>query len=145
MSGRTYEVAVVGESNYQGAIYKGMVGKEALLVPEPDNPYDPRAIRVDNHRGQTIGYLPREGWLTSALLDEGKDVDAEVAFVGKDGRSGHLGVRLKVTIWPIAGDRSSRDLDAEAEQFAARVGRWAIGCALLLSALLVFAVIAGSR
>ncbi|MFF3039190.1 HIRAN domain-containing protein [Arthrobacter citreus] len=32
---------------------------EALLIPEPDNPYDPNAISV-RVRGQVVGYLSRE-------------------------------------------------------------------------------------
>lgn len=31
----------------------------ALLVPEPDNPHDAQALRVDIN-GSTVGYLPRE-------------------------------------------------------------------------------------
>lgn len=63
-----YRLEVVGESNYQKALAKICGGQSedganlfvlAELVPEPDNPHDPRAVRVDI-RGLTVGYLPRE-------------------------------------------------------------------------------------
>jgi hypothetical protein len=65
---RWRNVKVVGESNYQTALWAATgvenrgqrVGVECIaeLVPEPDNPHDPRAImvRVD---GQCVGYLSR--------------------------------------------------------------------------------------
>jgi hypothetical protein len=59
---------VVGESHYQGALWRlcgGTLGDEvlcdiiAVLVPEPTNPYDPNAICVQID-GAVVGYLPRE-------------------------------------------------------------------------------------
>ena len=63
-----YEVAVVGESNYQDALtsicgwptFDGVdLSVNAVLVPENDNPHDKDATRVDI-RGHTVGYLGRE-------------------------------------------------------------------------------------
>jgi hypothetical protein len=63
-----FDFEVVGESNYQKAIAR-IAGRSdengvehecvAELVPEHDNPYDPKAVavRID---GQTVGYLSRE-------------------------------------------------------------------------------------
>jgi len=60
-------VNVVGESNYQPAIRKACGWKPgtdthfdcfAELVPEPTNPYDPNAVRVDID-GACVGYLSR--------------------------------------------------------------------------------------
>ena len=59
---------VVGESGYQDALWRIVGGRrrdsvryetEAVLEPEPDNPYDPNAIRVLVH-GNLVGYLSRE-------------------------------------------------------------------------------------
>lgn len=60
---------VVGESNYQEAL-KGLAGGRkreegveihttATLVPEPSNPYDPNAIKVQID-GKLVGYIPRQ-------------------------------------------------------------------------------------
>jgi HIRAN domain-containing protein len=60
-------VNVVGESSYQPAIRKACgwsPGTDthfdcfAELVPEPTNPYDPNAVRVDID-GACVGYLSR--------------------------------------------------------------------------------------
>jgi len=59
---------VVGESRYQDSLWRIVGGRrrdsvryetEAVLEPEPDNPYDPNAIRVLVD-GNLIGYLSRE-------------------------------------------------------------------------------------
>jgi hypothetical protein len=60
---------VVGESHYQPALEAAAGGRTsegaacplvtALLVREPRNPFDARAIRVDVG-GQTVGYIPRD-------------------------------------------------------------------------------------
>lgn len=63
-----FEVDVVGESNYQEALaaIAGGVTREgadhatiATLVREPNNRYDPNAVRVDID-GRTVGYLSRD-------------------------------------------------------------------------------------
>jgi len=64
----TYSLNIVGESNYQLALKNicgGRTGEsqemitEAVLIPEDDNPYDKKAIRVDID-GKTVGYLSRK-------------------------------------------------------------------------------------
>jgi len=82
---KEYSVGIVGEARCQDAIDAGLEGTPVALVPEPDNPYDPRAIRVDNHRGQTIGYLPRDEWLTDVILDQRLPIEAVIEQVtGQD-------------------------------------------------------------
>jgi hypothetical protein len=46
-----------------------------LLVPEPKNPADPRAIQVVSQRGIVMGYISAErcGWIGS-LIAQGKDL-----------------------------------------------------------------------
>ena len=67
----TGQVSVVGESHYQPALqritggrdcqgdFSNAVAVSAVLVPEPINPHDPNAVRVDIDR-MTVGYLARE-------------------------------------------------------------------------------------
>lgn len=53
-------------------------GDELTLVREPDNAYDPRAVRID-WRGHKLGYVPRtENTAVSYLLDGGLEVSAEI-------------------------------------------------------------------
>jgi len=60
-----FDLAVVGESHYQKALDEICGGKteeghqrniEAQLIPEPKNPHDKNAVRVEI-AGQTVGYL----------------------------------------------------------------------------------------
>lgn len=89
--------SIVGESNYQDAIRKIGVYDDVFLIHEPENTYDARAIRVESSYAETIGYLPRDGWLTKAILDQGKPAKAWVASVEK-GEGNYLGVALEVGV-----------------------------------------------
>ena len=58
-------VNVAGESHYQEAL-RSIAGTgdvrheaEAHLIPEPENEYDPNAVRVEID-GLKVGYLPRD-------------------------------------------------------------------------------------
>jgi HIRAN domain len=62
------DLEIVGEASYQNALWSICGGVEgdkirhqtvAVLVPEPDNPYDPNAIAV-HIDGHIVGYLARE-------------------------------------------------------------------------------------
>lgn len=135
---RVYTVGIVGEASYQDAIDHNLKGEDVFLVPEPDNPHDPRAVRVDNHRGQTIGYLPRNGWLTEVLLDEGKVVTAVVERVSREGRSGNLGVVLEVTIHPIgaAAPQAQFSSRTEAAKYLAKVFLGCLGLLVIVAAVI---------
>ena len=80
-SARRYSVNVVGESHRQPAIARTRIGETATLKPDPANRYDPRAVAVLNGAGEQIGFLPRDGWLTRALLDEGKSYVARIGQI----------------------------------------------------------------
>lgn len=65
---RNVAFEVVGESNYQNALANLCGGREeesanfpctATVIPEPENPYDPKAVRIDVE-GATVGYLSRK-------------------------------------------------------------------------------------
>lgn len=55
------------------------VGDPLVLVREPDNPYDPRAVRVE-WRGHKLGYVPRrENVAVAQLLDRGARLTARIS------------------------------------------------------------------
>lgn len=96
MIARKYSVSVTGERNYQDAIAAIGEGEAAVLYHEPDNPFDDRAVAVSCH-GDTIGYLPRDSWLTEVVLDEGKGCSARVSRLSR-GAKGITGVTLDVKL-----------------------------------------------
>ena len=54
-------------------------GQRLELRREPDNPHDPRAVRV-LWRGQALGYLPRrENTAVSQMLDRGQRLETRIA------------------------------------------------------------------
>lgn len=93
---RAYSIGLVGEKSYQAQIAAIGEGEAVVLVHEPDNPYDERAIAATCH-GDTIGYLPRDCWLTAALLDEVKGCSAKVKRLPR-GAEGITGVTLEVRL-----------------------------------------------
>ena len=101
---------VVGESHYQEALWQIVGGHRAehvrhpvnaVLVPEPDNPYDHNAIAV-RVEGLLVGYLSREDAVryrpgVLRLMEAGNYVALEGAIVGGGERAdglGRLGVFL---------------------------------------------------
>jgi hypothetical protein len=55
------------------------VGDALALVREPDNPHDPRAVRVE-WQGRKIGYVPRrENADVARLMDNGQTLTARIA------------------------------------------------------------------
>lgn len=62
---------VIWTDLYQGASLR--------LIREPENKYDPRAVRID-FNGQKLGYIPRiDNAAVSQLLDRGEQVKAYIA------------------------------------------------------------------
>jgi hypothetical protein len=54
------------------------VGDTLLLVREPDNPYDARAVRVE-WNGHKLGYIPRtENQAVARQMDRGNPLQARV-------------------------------------------------------------------
>ena len=66
---------------------------------EPDNPYDPNAIAVENLEGSTIGYLPRNNFLANAIHEKTTDVEVLIMSI-KASECGNLGVVLSVSFTP---------------------------------------------
>lgn len=87
-------VNVAGESHYQDALRR-IAGEEqrlevdAALIPEPNNPHDPNAIRVEIH-DEKVGYLPRDvapayGPLVKEPAERGRTAVCEAMVRGRDG------------------------------------------------------------
>jgi hypothetical protein len=103
-------VNVAGESHYQEALREltGTDGSEqvrreaeAVLVPEPGNPHDPNAVRVEID-GRLVGYLPRGaavayGPMLQAVIARGRAAACEAMIAGRGGEGpANLGVFLKL-------------------------------------------------
>lgn len=58
------------------------VGDRLDLIREPDNRYDPNAIRVEWH-GHQLGYVPRaENRVIAAAIDAGERLSGRVSSIG---------------------------------------------------------------
>lgn len=105
-------VNVVGESHYQEAIEAacGSIGGEdvlfdcmAELVPEPDNPRDRNAVRVDIE-GRCVGHLSRNDaaelgpFISAAIQGQGSGMCRAVIAGHADGETTNLGVFLHLDI-----------------------------------------------
>jgi hypothetical protein len=59
------------------------VGESVSLVREPDNAFDPRAVRID-WQGHKLGYVPRiDNAAVSHLLDNGQGVSAKIVSLNE--------------------------------------------------------------
>ena len=90
--GGRHDLEVVGESQYQEALWRAAGGRtaervrvevQAVLLPEPDNPYDPNAITVLID-GAKVGYLCRDDAhaYRPGLLALGARYQALIALTG---------------------------------------------------------------
>lgn len=88
LSARAESIRVLVQSSplagfqfYAGrALWEEMkVGDRLVLVREPENPHDARAVRVE-WRGRKLGYLPRaENRAVAEEMDRGGRVEARIA------------------------------------------------------------------
>lgn len=104
----TRKLSVVGESNYQAALLrvsncppKGEHRYDctALLVREPDNPHDPKAVMVQVE-GECVGYLSRHnaarfGPKVKAMEERGEPAIC-MAFIGRGPDHENLGIVLHI-------------------------------------------------
>jgi len=75
------------------------VGDPLTLVREPDNPYDPNAVRVE-WRGEKLGYVPRVDNADLARhMDRGTNVEARISRLTED-RSPWKRIRFDVYVRP---------------------------------------------
>lgn len=76
-----YTAHVVGEAQFQDVIAEiagGIRARSVKLMPEPDHPEDPRAIKVITVDGGKVGNLERDSWLVRAMLDDKAPVASRI-------------------------------------------------------------------
>ena len=80
-----YEDFNIAGINYRSGI-KNYVGRfEGRLIPEPNNEYDPKAIRVEHSDGHHLGYIPSDetDYLRN-LVDDKFPVSCNVEITEKE-------------------------------------------------------------
>lgn len=88
---------LAGFQYHAGAVlWEQMKEGDALaLVREPDNPHDPRAVRVE-WQGRQLGYLPRaENETVAAAMDRGERVEGRIAALVRHKNPWH---RLRIDV-----------------------------------------------
>ena len=108
--GRTFNLSVVGESNYQMSLRRVSNGRRergeevvfrVWLVPDVGNPYDANAVAVLLDDGKQVGHLARE-WATEfaaplrELYDDGLAPYCRAKLTGGYAEKAHFGVVLDV-------------------------------------------------
>nr|DAK57355.1 MAG TPA: HIRAN protein [Caudoviricetes sp.] len=97
-------VALVGEFAYSDALQQVPSGEVWLeIVPEPDNPYDSRAISV-RYNNKVIGYVPRAR--TKTYWNTIARVAASGMTARSMGRVARHGTRTEVSIFLLTGDQA---------------------------------------
>ena len=89
---------VHGFRHYEGkAVWLNMkVGDKLALIREPENPHDPKAVRVE-WQGHKLGYVPRDDNVDLArLMDNGDRVEAPITKLAKTRRPNN---RVQVEIY----------------------------------------------
>jgi len=104
--GTGWSIGIVGESHRQTALRDLSAGRRrrdepvhflVALIPEPTNPYDANAIRVDILRGDQVGYLARDdaaayGLVLTAVTAAGKLGVCRAKLIGGTAGKPSLGV-----------------------------------------------------
>ena len=79
------EALVVGIKFHRGHTNGIVSGESVDLVREPNNAYDPNAIRVNLQNGETLGYLTKEfAAVFAKQLDSGGDIQAHVSKIVRE-------------------------------------------------------------
>lgn len=97
----------------QQAIQSCRVGDRVELIRDPENPFDPLAVKVCRLEGDQIGYLPAAvvrndypyGMDVSAQMDKGIEFCAQIVEIAHFASNGtwFSGVDLLVRYWPFKG------------------------------------------
>ena len=147
-SRRDYGQEVVGESHYQDTLrhVRETEGDEftALLEAEPDNPYDPNAVRVAGPDGDTLGYLPRAvARRQHDLIAAAGGIEVDAKLFGGAGSKGSIGVWLEWQPEDTAPKPPRRSTASDAAPGNSRdnltLGQ---GCGCLVAVLATFGILA---
>jgi hypothetical protein len=101
--GGDFDIAAVGESHYQEALRAAVAGRDtpagcdAALVPEDDNPYDAKAVRVEV-RGECVGYLCRSHAAIYCRRYSDRSISCKGKLCGGDDDRPFIGIWLKVAL-----------------------------------------------
>lgn len=127
----TYSVHLVGESKFQDTIDLLVEGERVSLVHEPDNRYDKSAVKAIDSEGSTIGYVERDNWLQRVIVDERKEVYAEVEeIIGGEKGKPNKGVILMVATAKDAEALRNESPDQRRTRIKASYGT---GCLVILA------------
>ena len=131
---------VVGTSHYQKALERLAGGRSsksadvevmAALLPEDDNPHDPKAVRVEIE-GRAVGHLDRDSAraFRRLLLKRGEQgILCPARIVGGwdkgGGDRGHFGVRLE---WNEDGEEDEAPIEIDLRPVRKRKKSCVAGC-----------------
>lgn len=74
-------------------------GQQLALIREPDNPHDPRAVRVEDGAGRKLGYLPRaRNEVIARLMDAGKRLEARLESKAWDDEEARDWLQLRIAV-----------------------------------------------
>lgn len=99
---KRYSASLVGEQHYRAAVAKARKGHRVTIEPEPDNAFDPKALVVRNHLGETLGYIPRDSFLQRSIHQEGTVWNARILRAYQD--DAFRQIRIEVTTGPFDDD-----------------------------------------
>lgn len=93
-----FDTYVAGTSHIEGIENIGESLKEGdrlVFYREPENEHDPQAIRIENLKGEKIGYVPRkDNVVFSRLMDAGKVLFAKI--IEKEMKGKWLKIKIKI-------------------------------------------------
>ncbi|MDU4045295.1 MAG: HIRAN domain-containing protein [Peptoniphilus harei] len=93
-----FDTYVAGTSHIEGIENIGgslKDGDRLVFYREPENEHDPQAIRIENLKGEKIGYVPRkDNVVFSRLMDAGKVLFAKV--IEKEMKDKWLKIKIKI-------------------------------------------------
>lgn len=93
-----FDTYVAGTSHVEGIENIGSNLKydgRLVFYREPENEHDPQAIRIENLKGEKIGYVPRkDNVVFSRLMDAGKVLFAKV--IEKEMKGKWLKIKIKI-------------------------------------------------
>ncbi|MBS5945762.1 MAG: HIRAN domain-containing protein [Peptoniphilus harei] len=93
-----FDTYVAGTSHIEGIENIGESlkdGDRLVFYREPENEHDPQAIRIENLKGEKIGYVPRkDNVVFSRLMDAGKVLFAKV--IEKEMKGKWLKIKIKI-------------------------------------------------
>lgn len=105
---RHFRIPLAGESyknddgsSRQKRIRQCSIGEELIMEPEPDNEYDPNALKVARANGRQIGYIPMQySSEFSSKIANGWPITLYVASKGRMPRSKNVGMMMLVVMAP---------------------------------------------